>query len=42
MTYEVDGRQFVVVAAGGHMFMYSQNINDHIVAFALPQQQAQP
>ena len=36
MTYEVDGKQYVVVAAGGHMFMYFQNISDHIVAFALP------
>lgn len=36
MTYEVDGEQYVVVAAGGHMFMYSQNIANHLVAFKLP------
>lgn len=36
MTYTVDGRQYVLVAAGGHMFMYSQNIADYLVAFALP------
>lgn len=36
MTYEVDGRQFVLVYTGGHMFMYSQNIADYMVAFALP------
>lgn len=35
MTYKQDGRQFVVVAAGGHMFMYSQNMGDYLVAYAL-------
>ncbi len=35
MTYEVEGRQYVVVAAGGHHFMY-RKITDHIVAYALP------
>lgn len=37
MTYELDGRQFVVVAAGGHMFKGFQNIADYIVAYALPE-----
>ncbi len=37
MTYEINGRQFVVVAAGGHMFKGFQNISDYIVAYALPE-----
>ncbi|MFW2404702.1 MAG: PQQ-binding-like beta-propeller repeat protein, partial [Gammaproteobacteria bacterium] len=37
MTYEVDGRQYVVVAAGGHMFKGFNNISDWIVAYALPE-----
>lgn len=36
MTYEVDGRQFVVVAAGGHIVAGFRNVSDHIVAYALP------
>jgi len=36
MTYEVDGRQFVVVAAGGHIVTGFRNVSDHIVAYALP------
>jgi len=41
MTYEVDGKQYVVIAAGGHLFMYSQNIANHLVAFTLPENTAQ-
>jgi quinoprotein glucose dehydrogenase len=37
MTYKVDGRQFVVVAAGGHIFKAFNNISDYIVAYALPE-----
>ncbi len=37
MTYEVDGRQYVVVAAGGHIFKGFNNISDWIVAYALPE-----
>ena len=37
MTYQVDGRQFVVVAAGGHHAYYRQKISDYILAFALPE-----
>jgi quinoprotein glucose dehydrogenase len=37
MTYEVGGRQFVVVAAGGHIFKGFQNISDYVVAYALPE-----
>ena len=35
MSYEVNGRQFVVVASGGHAFVY-QKPGDQITAFALP------
>jgi quinoprotein glucose dehydrogenase len=35
MTYEVDGRQYVVVASGGHMWQYGFKIGDWLVAFAL-------
>jgi len=36
MTYLAGGRQYVVVAAGGHMFKGFRNISDWLVAFALP------
>lgn len=36
MTYEADGRQFVVIAAGGHHAYYRQKIGDYLLAFALP------
>jgi len=35
MTYEHDGRQFVVIMAGGHHFMQTP-IGDALVAYALP------
>lgn len=35
MTYELAGRQYVVIAAGGHMSL-AQNLGDTVVAFALP------
>ena len=35
MTYEVDGRQYVVIAAGGHAYLTDQT-GDFLVAFALP------
>jgi quinoprotein glucose dehydrogenase len=34
MTYQVDGRQFIVIAAGGHPFIYPQP-GDYLTAFAL-------
>ena len=37
MTYERGGRQFVVIAAGGHQAYYRHKISDHLVAFALPE-----
>ena len=36
MTYEVDGRQYVVVSAGGHSWSPLPK-GDHILAFALPE-----
>jgi quinoprotein glucose dehydrogenase len=36
MTYLVNGRQYVVIASGGHMWQYSTKIGDWIVAYALP------
>jgi quinoprotein glucose dehydrogenase len=38
MTYEVDGRQFVVIAAGGHGALGTTR-GDYVVAFALPKSQ---
>jgi len=38
MTYEVDGRQFVVVVSGGHVWQYGgDKVSDYITAFALPE-----
>lgn len=36
MTYAVDGRQFVVIASGSHMFINARDIDDWLVAYALP------
>ncbi len=36
MTYERDGRQYVVIVAGGHVFL-ERPLGDHILAFALPE-----
>ena len=36
MTYEVDGRQYVVVATGGHSWLYPQGRGDTLMAYALP------
>ncbi|RMF99202.1 MAG: pyrroloquinoline quinone-dependent dehydrogenase, partial [Gammaproteobacteria bacterium] len=41
MTYSVDGRQYVVVASGGHPFIYPHP-GDYLTAFALPRRAAQP
>lgn len=37
MSYTLDGRQFVVIAAGGHG-IFGTPISDALVAFALPKQ----
>jgi len=36
MTYEIDGRQFVVIAAGGHG-KSGTKIGDYVIAYALPE-----
>ncbi|MEJ2137880.1 MAG: pyrroloquinoline quinone-dependent dehydrogenase [Gammaproteobacteria bacterium] len=36
MTYEVNGRQYVVIASGGHMWLYGSKVKDYLVAYALP------
>jgi len=36
MTYAVDGRQFVVIAAGGHHAYYRRKVGDYLLGFALP------
>jgi quinoprotein glucose dehydrogenase len=35
MTYEVDGKQYLVIMAGGHRFMETP-ISDALVAYPLP------
>lgn len=37
MTYEIDGRQFVVIAAGGHGGLGTSR-GDYVVAFSLPRE----
>jgi quinoprotein glucose dehydrogenase len=36
MTYSMNGRQFLVIAAGGHPKIPEEALNDSLVAFALP------
>jgi len=35
MTYEIGGKQYLVIMAGGHHFMETK-ISDALVAYALP------
>jgi quinoprotein glucose dehydrogenase len=37
MTYKRDGRQFIVLAAGGHHIFYPQKVSDWLIAYALPE-----
>ena len=37
MTYQVDGRQYVVFAAGGHSWYDAKGVDDYLLAFALPE-----
>jgi len=41
MTYEADGHQYVVIAAGGHGFV-GKGKSDEVVAFALPSESIEP
>jgi quinoprotein glucose dehydrogenase len=36
ISYEVDGKQFVVIAAGGHAKISEAGLGDALIAFALP------
>lgn len=36
MTYRVNGKQYLVIAAGGHPKISEEAVNDALVAFALP------
>ena len=36
MTYSINGRQYVVIAAGGHPKITEEALNDALVAFTLP------
>ena len=36
MTYEINGKQYVVIAAGGHAKIEQEPLNDALIAFALP------
>lgn len=37
ITYEVEGRQYVAIAPGGHHFMETE-IGDYVIAYALPEE----
>ncbi len=37
MTYMANGKQYVVIATGGHMWNYPKGISDEIIAYALPE-----
>ena len=36
IVYEMDGREYLVIMAGGHHFMMTP-IGDYVIAYALPQ-----
>jgi quinoprotein glucose dehydrogenase len=36
MTYQVNGKQYLVIAAGGHQRIAEEPLGDAVVAFALP------
>lgn len=36
MTYEVNGRQYVVFTAGGHSWYDAKGVDDYVLAYALP------
>jgi quinoprotein glucose dehydrogenase len=36
MTYQVNGKQYLVVAAGGHQRIPEESLGDALIAFALP------
>ena len=36
MTYEMNGKQYLVIAAGGHQGLREESLGDAVVGFALP------
>jgi glucose dehydrogenase len=36
MSYEINGKQFVVTASGGAAHLSEERVSDALVAFALP------
>jgi quinoprotein glucose dehydrogenase len=36
MTYELNGKQYLVIAAGGSKVISEESLGDSVVAFALP------
>ncbi len=36
MSYAIDGKQYIVFAAGGHSWYDAQGVDDYLLAFALP------
>jgi quinoprotein glucose dehydrogenase len=36
MTYEINGKQYLVIAAGGHQRIREESLGDSVVAFSLP------
>lgn len=36
MTYEANGRQYVVFTAGGHSWYDAKGVDDYVLAQALP------
>ena len=36
MTYQIGGKQYVVIAAGGHAKIEEESLSDALIAFALP------
>ena len=36
MTYPIGGKQYLVIAAGGHQSIREEQLGDTLVAFALP------
>jgi quinoprotein glucose dehydrogenase len=37
MTYSIDGRQYVAISSGGHQMLDAWEIDDYLLAFALPE-----
>ena len=42
MTYMAGGRQYVVIATGGHNWVYPFKKGDSLIAYALPRERGRP